>query len=120
MQEEKLWELLTRCLAGDEQEAIKLLEQSPALLNEPWNGELVEVAENLRIHYQMTPLHAAARGGSEGVLISLLRRGANLHSLAGGWTALFYAARAGQLDAFKCAAYWKKVWESAFIVKMIR
>ena len=46
----------------------------------------------------MAALHAASRGGSEGLVRELLDRGANLHSLGTfGWTALHYAVIGGHL-----------------------
>ena len=94
--QEVLRQFLSRCVEADQAGAIALLNASPPLLSQGWAGGFIALGQDRWIDAGMAALHAASRGGSEGLVRELLDRGANLHSLDGdGWTALHFAATGG-------------------------
>ena len=95
--QEVLRQFLLRCIEADQAGAIALLNASPTMLNQVWAGGPIGLGQDRWIYPGMVALHTASWGGSEGLVRELLDRGANLHSLCGGWTALHYAARGGHL-----------------------
>ena len=77
MANEALVELLTECLQANQAAALQTLDLHPGLLNDRWWGEDFEDDYGRWIFTGTTAMLAASQGGSEGLVVELLKRGAD-------------------------------------------
>ena len=75
---EHLRQLLTECLQANQAAALQTLDLHPGLLNKRWGGMPFSIGNGLWIFPGQTAILAASMGGSEGLVVELLKRGADL------------------------------------------
>ena len=95
-------QLLTDCVLANQAAALQTLDLHPGLLNERWGGEDFEVGDDGYVHRYLLPgdtaILAASQGGSEGLVVELLKRGADWKARSeDGEDALFLASFAGHI-----------------------
>ena len=74
--------------------AQQTLDLHPGLLNEQWGGQGFNVGDDWWVERGFTAILAASAGGSEGLVVELLKRGADLKARTeGGSDALWLASR---------------------------
>ena len=74
---EHLRQLLTECVEAIQAAALQTLDLRPGLLNERWEGEEFYVDNGPWVGQGTTAILAASLGGSEGLVVELLKRGAD-------------------------------------------
>jgi len=74
---EHLRQLLTDCVLANQAAALQTLDLHPGLLNERWGGEVFRVGDDRCVCRGTTAILAASLGGSEGLVVELLKRGAD-------------------------------------------
>ena len=102
---EELWEepehlrqLLTECAQANQPAALQTLDLHPGLLNERWGGDAFYVGNGRMVYQGFTAILAASQGGSEGLVVELLKRGADLKARSvRGNDALFVASACGHV-----------------------
>ena len=75
---ETLRQLLTECVLANQASALQTLYLHPGLLNERWGGQSFRVGNGRGVLRGDTALLAASQGGNEGLVVELLKRGADL------------------------------------------
>ena len=75
---EHLRQFLTECVQANQAAALQTLDLHPGLLNERWGGERFLVGNDRYVDRASTALVAASQGGSVGLVVELLKRGADL------------------------------------------
>ena len=89
-------QLLTEC--ANQAAALQTLDLHPGLLNERWGGEGFDVGNDRYVYRGYTAILAASLGGSEGLVVELLKRGADLKTRSeGGCDALWLASALGHV-----------------------
>ena len=90
-------QLLNECVLANQPAALQTLDLHPGLLNEPWGGEAFEVG-NDRLFQGDTTIIVASKVGSEGLVVELLKRGADMKARNEyGQDALFIASGRGHV-----------------------
>ena len=74
---EHLRQLLTDCAEANQPAALQTLDLHPGLLNERWEGATIDVGGRY-VDPGDTAILSASQGGSEGLVVELLKRGADL------------------------------------------
>ena len=91
-------QLLTECVEANQAAALQTLDLHPGLLNERWGGQVFEVGHGRYVFPGDTAILAASTGGSEGLVVELLKRGADLKARSeAGSDALWLASRYGHV-----------------------
>ena len=91
-------QLLTECAQANQAAALQTLDLHPGLINELWGGEEFDVGYDKDICPGDTAILAASIGGSEGLVVELLKRGADWKVRdAGGSDALWLASARGHV-----------------------
>ena len=75
---EHLRQLLTECAQANQPAALQTQDSHPGLINEPWGGQRINFGNGRCVFRGYTALLAASEGGSEGLVVELLKRGADL------------------------------------------
>ena len=75
---EHLRQLLTECIEANQAAALQTLDLHPGLLNKQWGGEDFDIGDDGWVERGDTAILAASAGGSEGLVVELLKRGADL------------------------------------------
>ena len=70
-------QLLTECAEANQAAALQTLDLHPGLLNERWGGDMIDVSNGGNVYRGDTAILAASLGGSEGLVVELLKRGAD-------------------------------------------
>ena len=70
-------QLLTECVLANQAAALQTLDLHPGLLNERWGGEEFDAGNGRSVWRGDTAILAASLGGSEGLVVELLKRGAD-------------------------------------------
>jgi hypothetical protein len=95
---EHLRQLLTECAEANQAAALQTLDLHPGLLNERWGGEHFVAGDDRYVERGFTALLAASAGGSEGLVVELLKRGADLKARDdNGRDSLFVASWQGHV-----------------------
>ena len=90
-------QLLTESVLANQAAALQTLDLHPGLLNERWGREGFLVVDRY-VCRGTTAIHAASMGGSEGLVVELLKRGADLKARNEyGCDALFLASWQGHV-----------------------
>jgi hypothetical protein len=98
VEHENFRQLLTECVEANQAAALQTLDLHPGLLNERWRGELFEVGDDRFVWPGFTALLAASEGGSEGLVVELLKRGADIKARTqGGSDSLLLASMKGHV-----------------------
>ena len=74
---EHLRQLLTECLQANQAAALQTLDLHPGLLTERWGGLEFNVEYDRFVYPGLTAILAASEGGGEGLVVELLKRGAD-------------------------------------------
>ena len=95
---EHLRQFLTECVLANQAAALQTLDLHPGLLNEQWGGEWTDVGDDGYVDRGFTAILAASLGGSEGLVVELLKRGADLKARDEyGRDSLFVASMRGHV-----------------------
>ena len=95
---EHLRQLLTECAEANQPAALQTLDLHSGLLNERWEGGDFVVGDGLWVYRGTTAILAASQGGSEGLVVELLKRGADRKARDEyGQDSLFLASFAGHI-----------------------
>jgi Ankyrin repeats (3 copies) len=70
-------QFLTAYVQANQPAALQTLDLHPGLLNERWRGEEFDVVDDRYVDRGETAILAASQGGSEGLVVELLKRGAD-------------------------------------------
>ena len=91
-------QLLTECVQANQAAALQTLDLHPGLLNERWGGQGFDVGNDRYVYQGLTAILAACMGGSEGLVVELLKRGADLKARSDyGQDSLWFASRYGHV-----------------------
>jgi Ankyrin repeats (many copies) len=72
-----LRQLLTACVQANQAAALQTLDLHPGLLNERWEGMPFSIGNDQYIVRGSTPVLGAIRSGNDGLVVELLKRGAD-------------------------------------------
>ena len=95
---EHLRQFLIDCVQANQLKALQTLDLHPGLLDEWWEGEGFAIGTSVGVWEGYTAILAASVGGSEGLVVELLKRGADWNARdAGGQDSLFLASWKGHV-----------------------
>ena len=70
-------QFLTDCTEANQTAALRTLDLHPGLLKKRWGGDVFSVGDDRDVDRGFTAILAASQGGSEGLVVELLKRGAD-------------------------------------------
>ena len=89
-------QFLTDCTEANQTAALQTLDLHPGLLKKRWGGDVFSVGDDRDVDRGFTAILAASQGGSEGLVVELLKRGADWKARdVNGSDSLFLASMEG-------------------------